>query len=63
MADNKKWSEKNLPDWKECREIIDEGSETALETFIYLNEPGGVEATANFRSQLINMLNYCLEEV
>ncbi len=46
-----------LPQWDECREAIKSGGATALHTFIFDQEPAGVEDENRFRLQLLAVIN------
>ncbi len=45
----------DLPTWVECEARVDAGTPTALELFVYNQEPGGPDAIA-FRDQLQDVL-------
>jgi DnaJ-class molecular chaperone len=45
-----------LPDWEACEAAVDAGTATALERFIYNNEPGGSAQEREFRSGLAAVL-------
>jgi len=45
-----------LPDWMECDKVVMEGKATALQEFIYYQEPAGIEAQEQFRNGLIALI-------
>jgi len=45
-----------LPTWEQCERNVKNGSATALEGFIYENEPAGTEIEAVFRNGLAAVL-------
>lgn len=45
-----------LPSWEECRSLQEVGAATALQKFIYHNEPQGQVDSTMFRRQLIGVL-------
>ena len=54
--------EKQLPTWGQCQRRVDEGNPSALERFIYDNEPTGFEETKKFRSQLVAAINEAVSD-
>lgn len=46
-----------LPLWDECREAIKANKATALHTFIFDQEPAGIENENKFRLQLFVVIN------
>lgn len=49
-----------LPTWEECKAVVDAGEATALEKFIYKNEPSGradIEFREDLRSLIIEVQN------
>ncbi len=46
-----------LPQWDECREAIKSGKATALQDFIFDQEPAGIEDGNKFRLQLLAIIN------
>ena len=54
-----------LPTWEECEAAVDAGEATALQRFIYENEPSGscdVEFRENLRSLIIEMQNEAVKK-
>ncbi len=49
-----------LPSWEQCKRNVDNGSATALETFIYENEPAGSKDEGMFRNGLAAALELTL---
>ena len=50
-----------LPDWQQCCDKVEAGTASALERFIYHNEPAdvgpGFQSEADFRAGLLAVLN------
>jgi len=46
-----------LPQWDECRNAVEAKEATALQNFIYEQEPAGREAVIEFRLQLLAAIN------
>lgn len=42
-----------LPEWSECEAAVDEENATALQRFIYDNEPGDYDEAKKWREQLL----------
>lgn len=55
-----------LPDWQDCADHVDAGTATALESFIYHNEPSdigtGFQSESDFREGLLAVLTEVLAE-
>lgn len=51
-----KKSPSKLPEYQECLDAIENGTVTALQRFIYENEPSGTEATKVFRGMLADVI-------
>lgn len=45
-----------LPSWADCELAVGDGQATALQQFIYDNEPAGKSDALMFRMQLLNVV-------
>ncbi len=54
--------EDKIPQWGECYKAVQEGIATALQVFIYNNEPAGGEQDKEFREQLQALITEEQEE-
>jgi hypothetical protein len=50
-----------IPDWIDARKAVETGKASALDEFIYHNEPAGDKEETEFRTQLEALIDYLAE--
>jgi hypothetical protein len=57
------WNYSQIPSWEEAQNKTKCGNYNALDEFVFSYEPAGEIDTKEFRSRLLNLINYIEHQV